>query len=280
LIVVDHNTQATDMTGVFAGGDATKGTGTVIEAVSAGRRAANTIAEYLKGQDAGEQKDDGGNVDSLLIFNTDCLNRTNRAEISERPLSERNVSEEDYLGLEETEMEKEANRCFNCGCVAVSPSDIAPALIALNAKIKTTKRIVEAEKFFAIGPLKSTILDLQELVTEIQIPSPNQDSNATYSKFRMRQSIDFPIVSVASVIATDCGKIDDARIVLGAMAPVPLRARETEDFLRGKEISEDLAEEASAIAVKAAVPLHKNAYKIQIARALVKRAILDAAERD
>jgi NADPH-dependent glutamate synthase beta subunit-like oxidoreductase/CO/xanthine dehydrogenase FAD-binding subunit len=277
LIVVDHNTQATDMPGVFAGGDATRGPGTVIEAISAGRRAAKTIAEYLDGKGAGNKEEDGSNVDSLLIFNTNGLKKTNRTEIPQRPLSERNVSEEDYLGLEKTEMEKEANRCFNCGCVAVSPSDIAPALIALNAKIKTTKRIVEAEKFFAIRPLKSTILDLQELVTEIQIPSPRQGSNSTYSKFRIRQSIDFPIVSVASVFATAFGKIEDARIVLGATAPVPLRAKETEDFLKGKEISEDLAEEASAIAVKTAIPLCKNAYKIQIAKALVKRAILDAA---
>ena len=85
---------------------------------------------------------------------------------------------------------------------------------------------------------------------------------------------------MASVFATASGKIEDARIVLGATAPVPLRVKETENFLKGKEISEDLAEEASAIAVKTAIPLCKNAYKIQITKALVKGAILNADVTD
>jgi CO/xanthine dehydrogenase FAD-binding subunit len=72
----------------------------------------------------------------------------------------------------------------------------------------------------------------------------------------------------------DGDRVADARIVLGAVAPVPLRAREVEDFLKGKILNDKIAEAAAAVAVKGANPLSKNKYKIQVARALVKRAIL------
>jgi CO/xanthine dehydrogenase FAD-binding subunit len=176
-------------------------------------------------------------------------------------------------------MKGEANRCFNCGCVAVSPSDLAPALIALRARIKTTSRTVSAEEFFTVGPKRSTILRPGELVTEIQIPAPRPGSKQVYLKFRTRKAIDFPIVGVAAVINVQAEKVTDARVVLGAVAPVPLRAREAEDFLRGKVLGEDVADKAAALALKGALPLGRNGYKAQIAKALVKRAILAGAGR-
>ena len=158
--------------------------------------------------------------------------------------------------------------------MAVSPSDIAPALIALDAKIKTTKRTVAAERFFAARLMKSTVLDRDELVTEIQMPTPKPGSKQNFLKSRLRKSIDFPIVDVASVFHIEDGQINDARIVLGAVAPVPLRVREAEDFIKGKEPSEEVAEAASMIAVKGTNPLARNKYKVQMTQALVKRAIL------
>jgi CO/xanthine dehydrogenase FAD-binding subunit len=160
--------------------------------------------------------------------------------------------------------------------VAVSPSDLAPALIALEAKVITTRREIKAEDFFAAGPMKSTILDPDEIVTEIQIPLPQPESSTSYLKFRLRQSIDFPIISLASFIKTDSKKVQEARLVLGAAAPVPLRMKEAEDFIRGKEINQETAEAAAAIAVQKARPLTKNDYKIQIAKTLIKRALLAA----
>jgi NADPH-dependent glutamate synthase beta subunit-like oxidoreductase/CO/xanthine dehydrogenase FAD-binding subunit len=279
LIAVDTDTQETNIPGVFAGGDVTSGSATVIQAIAAGRRAAEAITRYLKGAEEEDEKPREKEASPLLKYNSDYLVKTNRAKMQQLPLSERNMSREDSLGLDKSTIEREAERCFNCGCVTVSPSDIAPALIALDAKIRTTRRTIEAEVFFAAKPMNSTILDPDELVLEIQVPSPKPGSKTSYSKFRERQSIDFPIISVATALTMDSGKINDARIVLGAVAPIPLRARETERFLLGKEISQDLAEKASSIAVEGANPTGMNAYKVKITRALVKRAILTVAAR-
>lgn len=276
LIVVDRDTQKTSIPGVFAGGDATSGPASVIESVATGRKAASSIDLYLKGTGTPVEDKDEETAELLKKFNSAYLKRTSRVKMPELPMSKRSIDVEDALGLGLDEIEMEANRCFNCGCVAVSPSDIAPALIALRAKVKTTRRTVEAEKFFTVRPMKSTILDPDELVTEIQIPPPKPGSKQAFLKFRLRKSIDFPILAVASVIGTEAKRVNEANIVLGAVAPVPLRVREVEDFLKGKEISEEVAEAAAVIAVKGANPLAKNKYKVQVTKALVKRAVLAA----
>ena len=277
LIEVDQTTQETNVPGLFAGGDVTTGPSSIVEVIAAGRRAAGAIHRYLTGQSAKEEQE-GEVATSLLEFNSQYLVRTSRADMPTLPLGKRGIDSEDALGLDSSSMEGEANRCFNCGCVAVSPSDLAPALIALDARIKTTARTVSAEKFFNVGPKKSTILEPEELVTEIQIPAPVPGSKQAFLKFRIRKAIDFPIVGVAAVINVQAKKVRDARVVLGAVAPVPLRAREAEDFLRGKVLDEDVADRAANLALVGANPLGRNGYKVQIAKALVKRAILAAAE--
>jgi len=158
--------------------------------------------------------------------------------------------------------------------VAVSPSDVATALVALDAKIKTTKRTVKAEAFFAARPRKSTMLDDDELLTEIQIPAPKAGSKQNFIKFRTRSTIDFAIVSVASVLDVKAGKVAQARVALGAVAPNPVRARNVEEFLKGKELTEDLAKAVGAMAVKEANPLLKNSYKVAVTKTLVERALL------
>lgn len=160
------------------------------------------------------------------------------------------------------------------GCVAVNSSDIAPVLIALNAKIKTTARVIEAEKFF-IGERKTTDLNDNEIVTQIRIPSPNFGTKQNFIKFAQRPTIDFPVVNVATSITIEDGKVSDARIVLNAVAPVPIRATGVEDVLKGKVISESVAETAVAAIVNATAPLKDNKYKVQIVKALIKGAILD-----
>jgi len=156
-------------------------------------------------------------------------------------------------------------------CFAVCPSDTAIALTALDATIVTNKRSIPIGDFYEV--LGNT-LDNNEVVTEVQVPTPASGIKQTFTKFALRKSIDFAIVSVASAITTSGGKVSDARIVLGAVAPVPYRAIGAEDAIKGKAISESLAETAGAAAVAGAVPLSKNNYKIQIAKTLVKRAIL------
>jgi xanthine dehydrogenase YagS FAD-binding subunit len=160
------------------------------------------------------------------------------------------------------------------GCFSVGPSDIAIALIALDACIVTTKRSLPAELFFKATATHSTVLETDELIREIQIPKPPAEARQRYEKFTLRKPIDFPIVSLASVVTMDNGICKDARIVLGAVAPDPVRARKAEELINGRTVDEDIAVEAAANALAGAIPLKMNAYKLEIAKTLVKRAIL------
>jgi xanthine dehydrogenase YagS FAD-binding subunit len=160
------------------------------------------------------------------------------------------------------------------GCVAVHPSDTAPALIALEASIRTTKRTVKAEDFFQVGVSKTTVLDDDEIVTEIQIPTPVKDARSAFLKFALRKSIDFSIVNCAVMVVSSKGKVEKARICLNAVHVTPYRARKAEEALIGKALNEATAEAAGEAAIEGAKPLKDNAYMVQIAKVLVKRAVL------
>jgi xanthine dehydrogenase YagS FAD-binding subunit len=160
------------------------------------------------------------------------------------------------------------------GCCAVHPSDTAPALIALDATIKTSKRTIKAEDFFAVKANKTTVLDDDEVVTEIQMPVPATGTKSAFTKFALRRSIDFPIANCAAAIAISGGRVSAARVCLNAVHVVPYRATEAEKSIIGKAMTEDNAEIAGAAAVSAAKPLPHNAYIVQIAKVLVKRTIL------
>jgi CO/xanthine dehydrogenase FAD-binding subunit len=160
--------------------------------------------------------------------------------------------------------------------VAVNASDIAPALIALDAKVKTTRRTLAAEDLFTAAESKTTVLAADELVEEIEIPAPPPGSRQHYLKFRIRNAIDFPIVSVAFCASMQNGKFHEPKVVLGAVAPVPLRVHEVEEFLKGKEPSEALAQEAGGLAVAEAQPLARNKLKVEVVKALLRKAILAA----
>ena len=159
--------------------------------------------------------------------------------------------------------------------MAVNPSDLAPALIALDAMIVTSKRTINAGDFWtAGGTCKSTALESDEIVTEIQIPEPRDNIKSIFIKFALRKAIDFPIVNCAASIEVGSGLVKSARICLNAVYSQPYRAVKAEDFIKGKNIDEANAEAASAASMTDAVELPYNKYKIQIAKALVKRAIL------
>lgn len=167
------------------------------------------------------------------------------------------------------------------GCFAVNPSDTAPALVALNATVVTNKRNIPIEEFFTITiapkTLRMTVLDDDEIVTEIQVPEPASGTKSAFLKFAIRKSIDFPIVNCAAAIVSSGGTVSSARICLNAVKGTPRRATEAEEAIKGKAIDEDTADAAGAAAVKGAMALPYNKYKIQIARTLVKRAILACA---
>jgi xanthine dehydrogenase YagS FAD-binding subunit len=160
------------------------------------------------------------------------------------------------------------------GCVAVHPSDTAPALIALEASIRTTKRTVKADDFFQVGVSKTTVLDDDEIVTEIQIPAPPKDARSAFLKFALRKSIDFPIVNCAVMVVSSKGKVEKARICLNAVYVTPYRARKAEEAVIGKALNEATAEAAGAAAIEGAKPLKDNGYMVQVAKTIVKRAVL------
>jgi len=155
------------------------------------------------------------------------------------------------------------------GCIAVNPSDTAPALVALDAKIVTTKQTVNAEDFFTMNGEKTTVLDDDEIVTEIQVPTPIAGTKSAFLKFAVRKAIDFPIVNCAAAISDGT-----ARICLNAVYNVPYRATAAEEAIAGKTIDEANAEAAGSAAVADASVVTHNGYKVQIAKVLVKRTIL------
>ena len=154
-------------------------------------------------------------------------------------------------------------------CIAVHPSDIAPALIALNAKIVTNARTIDAENFWDVKVAGNTVLAPGEIITEIQVPTPPAGSKSAFLKFAIRKSIDFPIVNCAVLVGGTA-----PRIALNAVAPKPYRATKAEAAIAGKPINEANAEAAGAAAVEDAKPLNATKYKVQIAKTLVKRALL------
>ena len=160
------------------------------------------------------------------------------------------------------------------GCPAVNPSDTAPALVALNAKIKTNKRVIEAEQLWDLTAVVvgSTVLAADEIVTEIQIPTPAAGSKSAFLKFALRKSIDFPIVNCAVLVNGGA-----ARICLNAVGPKPYRATKAEEAIAGKAINEANAEAAGAAITGDAVVLSQNRWKVQIAKTMVKRTLLAAA---
>jgi CO/xanthine dehydrogenase FAD-binding subunit len=120
-------------------------------------------------------------------------------------------------------------------------------------------------------------MEPDELIEAIEIPSPTPGSRQAYHKFRLRNAIDFPIVGVAFCAEMREGRFHNARVVFGAVAPVPWAARKVEALLEGQAPSEALAQEAANLAVAGAQPLARNRLKIEVVKALVRKAILNAA---
>ncbi|MBN2034752.1 MAG: FAD binding domain-containing protein [Deltaproteobacteria bacterium] len=160
-------------------------------------------------------------------------------------------------------------------CFAVCPSDTAIALCALQAKISIFggegTRTLPLEKFFT--PM-GNVLRSNELVKEILIPKPTQETRQAFIKFTERKPVDFAVASIACVLEILGGRCMDARIYLGGVAPMPWHAEAAERIIKGGSLDDPTAEEAALASVAGAKPLKGNAYKIEIVKALVKRALL------
>ncbi len=167
----------------------------------------------------------------------------------------------------------------NSGCCMVYPSDMAPALMALDAKVEiaTPKghKTVSMEQFY-VRPEKNTlrenILASQEMVVAIEVPAPAATNKGVYLKLKERQSFDFALTSVAVNLNLKNNIVADSRIVFGGIAPVPLRSTKTESVLKGKEVKECISAACKA-AVDGAQPLSKNGYKVDAVKGILEEAL-------
>src|SRR5262245_41715575 len=165
-------------------------------------------------------------------------------------------------------------------CVAVNPSDTAPALVALDAVMVVRgpkgERTVNAEDYW-IGPgidiTRMNVLEPNELLVSVRVPATFAGAQFYFEKVRDRQVWDFPLVNVAAAIKPNGGNIGEARLVVNAVAARPRRLRDVEAAVAGKPRNEETAKMAGDLAIAGAVPLRHNGYKVPLMRNLVKRAI-------
>jgi xanthine dehydrogenase YagS FAD-binding subunit len=164
-------------------------------------------------------------------------------------------------------------------CFAVCPSDMAVALAALDAGL--TIAGFDGEKNMPLMDFYKPLgcaLKPNELLTSVRIPSAFRQIPQRFIKFRVRESVDFAVASVAMAVTPSAeGVCKDARIVLGGVAPTPHRAIEAEKAIIGSSLTAATAETAAQSAVMGAKPLRRNAYKVQIVKALIKRALMEIA---
>jgi len=165
----------------------------------------------------------------------------------------------------------------------VSPSTIVPTLIAYGASIRIVgpkgTRDLLLEKYFLIPKMASERehdLRPNEIISEVLIPAPDGVRAAHY-ELRQKQLFDWPLAVAAVALKMNGTTVQSARVVMGYVAPVPWISAEAGQALAGKTISEDVAKAAADAALQNAKPLRHNAYKVQMARVAVKRAILKAA---
>ena len=160
-------------------------------------------------------------------------------------------------------------------CFAVCPSDMAVALSALDASLKIAgpegERDVLIKDYYNV---LGSLIQPDEFLIEVHVPQLPEPAKQNFIKFTLRKPVDFAIASVASVIMAEDGVCNDARLVLGAVAPTPVRATDAEEAVKGKAIDSKTAERAAVAAVAGAKPMSMNAYKLEITKALVKRALL------
>jgi xanthine dehydrogenase YagS FAD-binding subunit len=169
-------------------------------------------------------------------------------------------------------------------CVAVSPSDTAPALVVLDAKmvIKSSKgeRVASAEEFF-IGPktdiTRLTSLKPEEILTAVRIPNSWAGARFYFEKVADRDTWDFALVNVAAAIVVNNGVVERSRIACGGVAAVPRRLTVVEEVIQGKRAEEGTAKLAGQSAIRGARPLNYNQFKIPLMANLVTRAVRDAA---
>jgi xanthine dehydrogenase YagS FAD-binding subunit len=172
----------------------------------------------------------------------------------------------------------------NHTCAAIHPSTPATALLAYGARLELTSasgaREVPIEEFFTtpeVDVTRENQLRPGELLTQVLLPAPAAGARAAYLRQGEKEASDWPIADVAVVLELSGRTCGRATVALGAIAPVPWRARGAEAQLAGKTIDEATATQAARAALEGATPMTKNRYKLQVFAAVIRRAILAAA---
>ena len=162
----------------------------------------------------------------------------------------------------------------------VHPSDLAPMLVALDAKVTVVgsggSREIPLGKFFTLpreNVRRENVLANDEIITHVHVPASPFAAKSTYLKFRERDSLDFAMSACAAAVELDGKNVKQARIVLGGVAPIPWRVVKAEALLEGKPFSPGLAAEVATQALNGAKPLEKNGYKVPLTQTLVRRAL-------
>ena len=165
-------------------------------------------------------------------------------------------------------------------CVAVNPSDSAPALIALDPQFviqgRGGERVVDAEDFFmrpSVDIERMTILEPGELLTAIRLPSTWAGATFYYEKVEDRKAWDFALMTVASAMRINGGVIEEVRMAANGAAPYPMRLTDSERVVRGQAPSDALGIEAGEVAVQDAQPLRHNEFKVPLMKNLIRRAV-------
>lgn len=191
-------------------------------------------------------------------------------------------------------LRKGGDRCYAVGtenrfhcifggdrCFIVHPSDTAPPLVALGASLRITgqrgTRVVPVEHFHVPpgqDPQRETVLDPDELVTEILLPPAPAGLRSFYRKVRARRSWDFALAGVALAVRFNASGVEEARVVFSGVAPVPWRSQEVEKVISGRPIDAEIAAKAAEAAVERAQPMEQNGYKIPLLRAVVEETLL------
>ena len=262
----------TSVDGIFAGGDVTTGPATVIKAIAAGKETAVAINRHCGLEPLEVEKvQEAREAAKLASFDPGCRHSHSAVKSPLLPVEERGMDKEDMGSLPEEAVRGEACRCFNCGCLAVNPSDMANMLYAYGARVRTSLRELDGAVFFAGSTRVKDILKPGEIVLEIVVPKPEPGTVAVYDKYRIRKSIDFAVLAVAGTYRLEDGLVKEISLVLGAVAPIPMKMTEAENYLRGKALNEETAREAAEIALRHAIPLEMNGYKIEMAKVMVRR---------
>ena len=165
-------------------------------------------------------------------------------------------------------------------CVIVHPSDMAPALIALDAKVRIVgpkgARVIPLEQFYVLpekDATRETVLEPGEMVLGVMVPAPPAGQKSGYRKVRARGSWDFAMAGLAHAVTMKAGKVAGARLVLSGVAPTPWRLPAVEKLLAGQKLDPALIAKAAAAAVAGAAPLERNGYKVPLVRGLVEEVL-------